>query len=50
MKLEELNRYGQPLGVDAEFRRRCTLASGGKLCDFNFYRRGTAPPTEHLNR
>lgn len=36
--------------VDAEFRRPCTLASGGRYCDFNFYRKGTAPPTEHLNR
>lgn len=36
--------------VDAEFRRPCTLASGGEYCDFNFYRQGTAPPTEHLNQ
>jgi hypothetical protein len=36
--------------VEAEFRRPCTLASGGQYCDFNFYRKGTAPPTEHLNR
>lgn len=36
--------------VDAEFRRPCTLASGGDYCDFNFYRKGTAPPTEYLNR
>jgi hypothetical protein len=36
--------------VDAEFRRPCTIASGGRYCDFNFYRKGTAPPTEHLNR
>ena len=36
--------------VDAEFRRPCTLAKGGEYCDFNFYRKGTAPPTEHLNR
>jgi hypothetical protein len=36
--------------VDAEFRRPCTLAKGGEFCDFNFYRKGTAPPTEHLNR
>lgn len=36
--------------VDAEFRRPCTLAKGADFCDFNFYRRGTAPPTEHLNR
>lgn len=36
--------------VDAEFRRPCTLAKGGDCCDFNFYRKGTAPPTEHLNK
>ena len=36
--------------VDAEFRRPCTLAAGDGFCDFNFYRRGTAPATEHLNR
>jgi hypothetical protein len=36
--------------VDAEFRRPCTLANGDDHCDFNFYRKGTAPPTEHLNR
>ena len=36
--------------VGAEFRRPCTLAKGGEFCDFNFYRKGTAPPTEHLNR
>ena len=36
--------------VDAEFRRPCTLAKGGDHCDFNFYRKGTAPPTEHLNQ
>lgn len=36
--------------VEAEFRRPCTLAKGGEFCDFNFYRKGTAPPTEHLNR
>jgi len=36
--------------VEAEFRRPCTLAKGGTFCDFNFYRRGTAPPTEHMNR
>jgi len=35
--------------VNAEFRRPCTLAKGADFCDFNFYRRGTAPPTEHLN-
>jgi len=36
--------------VNAEFRRPCTLAKGGSFCDFNFYRRGTAPATDHLNR
>ena len=36
--------------VDAEFRRPCTLASGDDHCDFNFYRKGTAPATEHLNK
>lgn len=36
--------------VDAEFRRPCTLAAGDDHCDFNFYRKGTAPPTEHLNK
>jgi len=36
--------------VHAEFRRPETLASGCDCCDFNFYRKGTAPPTEHLNR
>lgn len=36
--------------VGAEFRRPCTLAKGGDFCDFNFYRKGTAPPTEHLNK
>ena len=36
--------------VDAEFRRPCALAKGDDFCDFNFYRKGTAPPTEHLNK
>lgn len=36
--------------VDAAFRRPCTLAKGGEFCDFNFYRKGTAPATAHLNR
>ena len=36
--------------VDAEFRRPCTLAKGDACCDFNFYRKGSAPPTEHLNK
>ena len=34
----------------SEFRRPCTLAKGADFCDFNFYRKGTAPPTEHLNK
>ncbi len=36
--------------VDAEFRRPCTLVAGDDACEFNFYRKGTAPPTEHLNK
>jgi hypothetical protein len=36
--------------VDAEFRRPYTLAAGDGFCDFNFYRKGTAPATEHLNK
>lgn len=36
--------------VNAEFRRPCTLAKGSDYCDFNFYRKGTAPHTEHLNK
>jgi hypothetical protein len=36
--------------VDAELRRPCTLAKGDDCCDFNFYRKGTAPETEHLNK
>lgn len=36
--------------VDAEFRRPCTIASGDASCDFNFYRKGTAPATAHLNK
>jgi hypothetical protein len=36
--------------VDAEFRRPCTLADGDDHCDFNFYRKGRAPATEHLNK
>jgi len=36
--------------VNAEFRRPCTIAAGDGFCDFNFYRKGTAPPTEHLNK
>lgn len=36
--------------VDAEFRRPHTLAKGDAFCDFMFYRKGTAPDTEHLNK
>lgn len=36
--------------VDAEFRRPHTLAKGDDYCDFMFYRKGTAPDTEHLNK
>lgn len=36
--------------VHAEFRRPRTLAAGDNCCDFNFYRKGTAPPTAHLNK
>jgi hypothetical protein len=36
--------------VNAEFRRPCTLVAGDGYFDFNFYRKGTAPPTEHLNK
>jgi hypothetical protein len=36
--------------VDAEFRRPSTIAAGDGFCDFNFYRKGTAPPTAHLNK
>jgi len=36
--------------VDAEFRRPHTIAKGDEYCDFNFYRKGTAPDTEHLNK
>lgn len=36
--------------VDTQFRRPCTIATGNESCDFNFYRKGTAPPTEHLNK
>jgi len=36
--------------VDAEFRRPHTLAKGDEYCDFMFYRKGTAPDTEHLNK
>ena len=36
--------------VNAEFRRPHTIAKGDEYCDFMFYRRGTAPDTEHLNK
>jgi hypothetical protein len=36
--------------VDAEFRRPHTIAKGDDYCDFHFYRKGTAPDTEHLNK
>jgi len=36
--------------VDAEFRRPHTIAKGDAYCDFHFYRKGTAPDTEHLNK
>jgi len=36
--------------VSAEFRRPHTLAKGDEYCDFMFYRKGTAPDTEYLNK
>jgi hypothetical protein len=36
--------------VDAEFRRPHSMAKGDEYCDFHFYRKGTAPDTEHLNK
>jgi hypothetical protein len=36
--------------VNAEFRRPHTIAKGDKYCDFHFYRKGTAPDTEHMNK
>ncbi len=36
--------------VRAEFHRSGTPPNGDGFCDFNFYRRGTAPPTEQLNK
>lgn len=36
--------------VNAELRRPHTLAKGDEFCDFMFYRKGTAPDTEHLNK
>jgi len=44
---------GYPLiekAVQCEFRRPCTLAKGGNYCHFQFFRKGTAPNTEHLNQ
>lgn len=36
--------------VNSEFRRPCTLAKGGKCCDFNFYRKGFAPQGAFENK
>ena len=36
--------------VNAEFRRPHTIAKGDDYCDFMFYRKGTVPDTEHLNK
>jgi hypothetical protein len=36
--------------VNAEFRRPHAIAKGDEYCDFQFYRKGTAPDTEHLNK
>ncbi len=36
--------------VDAEFRRPHTIAKGDEYCDFMFYRKGTAPDNEYLNK
>ncbi len=36
--------------VNAEFRRPHAIAKGDEFCDFAFYRKGTAPDTEHLNK
>ena len=36
--------------VNAEFRRPHAIAKGDEYCDFHFYRKGTAPDTEHLNK
>lgn len=44
---------GYPLieeAVQCDFRRSCTLAKGGDCCHFQFYRKGTAPDTAHLNK
>ena len=36
--------------VQCEFRRLCTIAKGDDFCLFEFYRKGTAPNNEHLNK
>jgi len=36
--------------VNCEFRRLCTIAKGDDNCVFEFYRKGTAPDTAHLNK
>lgn len=36
--------------VNAEFRQPHTIAKGDDCCDFMFYRKGTAPDTELLNK
>ena len=36
--------------VECEFRRMCTIAKGDDCCVFEFYRKGTAPDTAHLNK
>jgi hypothetical protein len=44
---------GYPVIVDrvnAQFRRPHTIAKGDEYCDFMFYRKPTAPDTEHLNK
>jgi len=40
-KVEDLSQYGKPL---------TRLPKGDDFCDFMFYRKGTAPDTEHLNK
>ena len=35
--------------MHAEFRRPCTIAKGADLCEFRFYRQGTAPDTELID-
>ena len=44
---------GYPVIVDrvnAEFRRPHTIAKGDEYCDFHYYRKGTAPDTEFVNK